>query len=152
MATQLTHYHTDGANRQAQAVLAFVQYLIGDGIEESWNDEFKCYDADIEVARWENCREQGYILSLRSPKYGQNQLNIAFFEHRNTDSICAIKWHQWSLNSLNIDTAEFGEECYSNKWETSYDVSYGEAYKMADWIRDQLINHWVEHADEKRKF
>lgn len=147
MSTSLTHYHSDGANRQAQAVLAFVQYLIGDGIEESWSDEWKRYEADIEVARWENCREQGYILSLRAPQYGRDQLNIAFFEHRNSDNICAIKWHQWGLNTLTIDTADFGDECYSDKYDTSFDVGYGEAFKMAEWIVDQFTTHWVEHAN-----
>jgi hypothetical protein len=144
------HYHADGANRQAQGVLAMFQYLLCDGIEDSWNDDFKCYDAKIEVARWENCREQGYVLSLRAPRWGSNQLNIAFFEHRNTDGICAIKWHQNTLNSPTIDTAEFGDECYSNKYDTSYDVGYGEAYKMAKWIHQEFVHHWREHASDER--
>lgn len=149
MSTSLNNYHNDGANRQAQAVLAFVQYLIGDGIEASWDDEWKRYTADIEVARWENCREQGYILYLNAPQYSSNQLNIAFFEHRNSDSICAIKWHQWGINSLTINTADFGDECYSDKYDTSYDVRYGEAYKMATWIVKEFTTHWRKNANKK---
>ena len=68
------------------------------------------------VARWENCREQGYVISLRLPTYSK-QLNIAFFEHRNTDSICAIVWEQRTLNSPTIETAEFGD-VYKTKWDT----------------------------------
>ncbi len=87
--TNVLHYHNDGANHQAQAALAFFKYLLGDGIESSWNTEYKHYDADITVARWENCREQGYVLMLT---VGREQLIIAFFEHRNVAGLCAIKW------------------------------------------------------------
>jgi hypothetical protein len=149
MSTSIFSYHSDGANRNAQAVLAILQGLLCDGIEESWNDEFKRYDADIKVARWENCREQGYVISLTAPRWDGSQLNIAFFEHRNSDNICAIKWHQFTLNSPTIDTAEFGDECYSDKFDTSFDVSYDQHYKMADWIHTQLVNHWVENANKE---
>ena len=73
--TKLEDYLKDGANRQARATLMFLQ---GDAkIEESWNTERGTYDAEIKVARWENCREQGYIVSLRNEN--REQLNIAFF-------------------------------------------------------------------------
>ena len=133
----LNQYLKDGANYQARAVLAYLQ--MHDGIEDSWNSEFKTYDARIEVARWENCREQGYIVSLRNENH--DQLNIIFFEQRNSDSICAVKWEQSSLNSLNIYTAEFGD-VYKTKYEVSYDVGYGRPVKMAEWIWSELENHW----------
>jgi len=142
MSTNILHYNEDGANKQAQATLAFLQYFIGDGIETSWNSEYHCYDADIRVARWENCREQGYVVTLRSKDYKQ-QLNVAFFEHRNSDSICAIKWFQNTLNSPTIHTADFGE-VYKDKYDTSHDVGYGEAAKMAEWVKNQLELFWTE--------
>jgi hypothetical protein len=150
MSTDVLHYHSDGANRQAQAVLAMFQYFLCDGIESSWNDEFKHYDARIDVARWENCREQGYVLSLR-PRYsfGGKQLNIAFFEHRNSDDICAIKWHELTMNSPTIDTANFGDECYSDKWDVNKSVGYGKAAEMAEWIFDQFEAAWEEMSADK---
>jgi hypothetical protein len=117
----------DGANYQAKAVLAWI----------------KGHDVmfDTTVGRWVNGREQGYVLSktisLGKGK-GINQLNIAFFEHRNSDSICAVKWKQVSTNTINIDTAEF-EEVYKNKWDVSYTVSRGEIVKMAEWIMAEFI-------------
>lgn len=142
------HYHADGANRQAQGVLAMFQYLLCDGIEDSYNEEYNCYDAEIKVARWENCREQGYILSLNAPRYSSNQLNIAFFEHRNHDGICALKWEQYALNTINIDTIKDG--AYESKWDSDYEVKYGEAFKMAKWIHKEFTNYWRDHANDKR--
>ena len=135
----LKNYLEDGANYQARATLMFLQRDAD--IEESWNDQLERYDAELKVSRWENCREQGYVVSLRNEK--REQLNIAFFEHRNSDSICAIKWQQESINALTIHNAEFGD-VYKNKYDTSKSVGYGEAYEMAEWIIEQFRMHWIK--------
>jgi len=135
--TKLENYLEDGANYQARATLMLLQRDAN--IEESWNDEWKRYDAEIQVARWENCREQGYVVSLRNKK--RDQLNIAFFEHRNSDSICAVKWQQESMDTLTIDNAKFGD-VYKDKYDTSHSVDYGKAYEMAEWIIKQFTEHW----------
>lgn len=136
--TKLENYLEDGAGYQARATLMFLQKDAY--IEESWNDEWKRYDAEIQVARWENCREQGYVVSLRNKK--REQLNIAFFEHRNSDIISAVKWRQESINTLTIDNAKFGD-IYKDKWDVSHSVSYGEVEEMAEWIIEQLREHWI---------
>lgn len=142
MAASTLNYHDDGANRQAQAALAYFQYLIGDGIEESW--KINRYNADIRVARWENCREQGYVLMLRTNDYSK-QLNIAFFEHRNSDGLCAVKWEQRTMNSPTIDTANFGE-AYTNKNAVSFGVKHSEVVKMAEYLCNEFINFWKENS------
>jgi len=136
----MRNYLDDGASAQSKAVIAMVQQ--SPDIEESWNKRISDYDARIEIGRWENCREQGYILSLRDEKY--NQLNIAFFEHRNSDDIHAIKWVQHSTNTISIDNAVFPDGIYSTKYDTSFVVGYGEIVKMADWISEQLQQHWID--------
>lgn len=143
MATRLLDYQSDGANRQAQAALAFLQYLLGDGIEESYNNQFNRYDADVRIGRWENCREQGYVLMLRTNDY-KKQLNIAFFEHRVADCLCAHKWEQSTMNSPTIDSADFG----ANGYVSDCDVKHGEVVKMAEYLRDELINFWTENHEE----
>jgi hypothetical protein len=130
----------DGANYQARAVLAYLSRP--DGIETSWSDELKRYLAEPQVNRWHNCREQGYLVSLRSYDL-RRQLNIAFFEHRNSDGICAIKWEQVSINPITIDSAEF-KGVYADKWDTSHDESYGKPAEMADWIFEELTKFWNE--------
>lgn len=130
--------NSDGADAQAQATLA---YLSGrDGIEKSWCSDKSRYMADPKVSRWENCREQGYVVVLRSEDY-KRQLNIAFFEHRNSDNICAIKWEQKTMNSPTIDTAEFGD-IYKDKYDVSKSLSEGCPSDMADWIYEQLEDFW----------
>lgn len=135
MSVFLKHYMQDGANYQARAVLAVLQHH--DGIESSFKDGQ--YKAEIYVSRWENCREQGYVVSLRNDN--GKQLNIAWFEHRNTDSIHAIKWVQKTINAPTISTADFGD-IYKDKPDTSHMVHYGEYNNMAQWIWEQLTNHW----------
>jgi hypothetical protein len=134
----LYEYMQDGAYPSAKAVLAYLQQP--DGIEESWDDEKRRYMAEPKVARWENCREQGYIVSMRSSTHN-HQINIAFFEHRNSDTICAVMWEQVALNTLTIDTAEFGD-VYKDKYDVSHGVDYEEASAMASWIEKQLIEFW----------
>jgi len=121
---KLQNYMDDGANHQAKAVLAFMQ--VHDGM------------AQPEVARWENCREQGYVISMKNEN--GDQINIAFFEHRNTDSICAVEWKQNTTNAPTIDTAVFGN-VYKDKFDVSHRVGYGQISEMANWIWSRLEAH-----------
>ena len=136
--TEIQNYLNDGASFQARATLMYLQQLFP--LLDSWCDEEKRYMARTLVARWENCREQGYIVSMRNKNH--NQLNIAFFEHRNSDKIHAIRWEQGSMNSLTIDTADFGDNIYTDKHDTSFSVPYGNVAEMADWIFDEFNDFW----------
>lgn len=135
--TKLNDYLQDGANFQARAVLMILQAF---SIEDSWSAEHNEYLAVPKVSRWENCREQGYVICLTSINF-KRQLNIAFFEHRNSDSIHAVMWEQSTINSPSIDTADFGG-IYKDKYDTSYSVGYCEIKNMADWIEKQLSDFW----------
>lgn len=137
----LHEYAQDGAGHSARAVLAYLQMTFGDGIEESWNSEHKCYKAIPRIGRWENCREQGYVIRMRG-KTANRQINIAWFEHRNSDEICAIIWEQSTINSPTIDTAEFGD-VYKDKYDISHSVKWDRAADMAKWISDELNRHWL---------
>ncbi len=140
----LEHYLLDGANYQAKAVLAYIQPFCN--IEESWNEQFHVYNAKHEVGRWENGREQGYVITLIS---NSKQLNIAFFEHRNSDSVCAVRWEQnITLNPPTIDTAEFGKK-YKNKYDIDFEVSYGEVVKMSEWIINEFKEWWIKQDQNK---
>ena len=134
--TDLNCYLQDGASSQARAVLMMLQDMT---IESSWNEEGNYYRGKPSVGRWENCREQGYCVMLVADN--REQLNIAFFEHRNSDSICAVKWVQNTINTPHIDNAEF-KDIYKDKFDISFSVDYGEIVKMADWIEKELINFW----------
>ncbi len=137
--TALKNYLKDGAHYNARAVMVLLQSYDFEGGEPT-------------IARWENCREQGYVVSLTSKNYSR-KLHIAFFEHRNSDEICAVKWEQNNLiNSPNIDTAEFGDKVYKTKYDISHSVSYNQCYDMAQWIRTELVDFWNQTKDELNNF
>lgn len=136
---KLNDYMNDGANYQAQCVLACLR---NNTIEESYNAEHSEYDAQIDIGRWENCREQGYVAMLY---IGGHQLNIAWFEHRNSDGICALEWEQTTINAPTIDTAEFGN-VYKDKWDVSKSVGCYEFIKMRDWIMERFTEHYLKYC------
>ncbi len=141
MSTDYDKYNNDGANFQAKCVLAALQAR--DLVDDSYCQTRRKIEAEPKVARWENCREQGYVIFLRSKRF--EQINIAFFEHRNSDQIHAVMWEQVTTNSPNIQTAEF-KDVYKDKYDTSFCVDYLEVDKMANWINEQLNAFWVrEH-------
>ena len=78
-----------------------------------------------------------------SNKDHSQQLNIAFFEHRNSDEICCVKWLQHSFNSLTIDTMNTKGSVYSNKWDVTKVFKYGEIIQCADWIAEEFKQFWL---------
>lgn len=143
--TPIKHYLQDGANRQARAVMCMLQDF---SIESSWDSERRIYKAEPRIARWENCREQGYVITLWSEN--RKRLCIAFFEHRNSDSICAIKWEQEGINSPTIDTANFNGACYRDKWDVSKSVLAGGIAEMADWITEEMSKWWETNLPKEQ--
>jgi hypothetical protein len=131
-----------GPDHSATAVLAIVRKIMGEGIHQSYDNEKSDYLALPQVAEWYNGRECGYIIHMRSRNFAR-QINIAFFEHRNSDSLCAIRWEQTSMNPLTIETMD--KDCcfYKNKYDVSKSVAYNEQYKLAKWIVDELCGFWV---------
>ena len=143
----LFQYMQDGAGAQSRAVLAHIQRR-GE-LENSWSDLTKTYQASPEVGRWMNCREQGYVIYMRSKHYDR-QLNIAFFEHRNSDSICAVKWEQNTMDAPVLELSNFGD-VYKDKWDVSYSVAYSEYSKMGDWIINELEEFWEDSKVKKEE-
>lgn len=127
---KLKNYLQDGAGYQARAVLMHLQS--------------HTEDMDVEVGRWENGREQGYIVRIPSKSWVGPYLNIAFFEHRNSDDICALRWHQTDINMPNITNATFeydGERIYSTKHDVTKGWGYCSYVEAAEWIAEELKKH-----------
>lgn len=137
--TELKNYIQDGANYQARAVLMLIQGLLDEDC-----------DSYTTVARWENCREQGYVISASNKSY-KNHLNICFFVHRNSDGLCSVKWFQRTINSPTIDTAKFigigNKPVYKDKFDTSHESRYLECVDMAKWIVKELTQFINEEGD-----
>ena len=98
-------------------------------------------------ASWMNGRERGYVVSMGSqPMRSGEQLNIAFFEHRNSDRICAIEWIQKTMNPPTIDSAEF-TDVYRDKYDVSVSFGPDQQLEMAEWIHGRLKAHWETTHD-----
>jgi hypothetical protein len=48
---------------------------------------------------------------------------------------------------LTIDTADFKNEVYKDKYDVSVSFKYNQAYELSKWIFDELTKHWI--GDEK---
>lgn len=139
----IRNYLQDGAGAAARGVLCILQGLIGDGLECSWNKDFKRYEAEIKIVVWIEGRQKGYCVYLRNPE--KEQMNIAFYEQCNSDAITAIKWWQGTSYPPNPDNANQKE---MTGFGTNYilkTVSYKSHYEMADWIFTELNRHWVKN-------
>lgn len=151
---EVEKYMNDGANWQAQAVLAYVR-AYEYGIKDVYNPYLR-HDSEksekfkellslfkIEVGRYENCREQGYIFSLR-PFFGKH-CNVAVFEHRNSDSLCLIKFKGGFLNT---PTWEDVWKDKADKWDIDKTFKCGDITGCGEEIIS-IFNEFISDEIEK---
>ena len=139
----INFYNNDGANWQAQAVLAYLRTYAHEFIEETYDNERGCYDATISVGRFENCREQGYIVSVR---YKGQQRNYAFYEHRNFDTICVVKFDQQTN-----DTPTLEDVCDKMEDKYDYTISFkcGQILECGEWIGGDIKDFIIDIIEEE---
>jgi hypothetical protein len=140
--TDIKSYLEDGANWQAQAVLACVRHYT-----ES------CFDSDEEdkavvlVGRYENCREQGYIITLTRNRC-QSLMSYCVYEHRNSDSICVQMFHANFMNAPSIDDVFYGKR---DKWDIDKRFDCGNIYDCALFIVKDMATRWEEFVRNKQE-
>lgn len=122
-------YLDDGANWQAQAVLAYMRDQKSHALDGTWNKESHRYEAELYVGRYENCREQGYIFSIR---YKLEQRNYAVYEHRNSDNLCVVVFDGLSINTPTLD--DVCQAMGDNKYNYTKGFSYGSITECGDYI------------------
>lgn len=123
----------DGANYQAQAVLAWLRGRIYE-VQNATVDNKGC-DFDVDVVRYNNYREQGYIVSLYNTKKDCST-HYAFYEHRNSDSICIVKFKK---NNCLTPTEENVWNSMEDKYDYTKSFGYGKVKECAEWIIDDMI-------------
>lgn len=142
----------DKINKQVKAVLA---YLMGTDLSFSWDDNEKEEKCNAEVFLWLNGRERGYCISFRE-KYSYGEcLNIAFFEHRNSDNICILRWESdRGFFNHATEEADIFEKAYGGggKYDVYKSFKYGEAAKAAEFIMKEAELWWKKtFPDDKNK-
>lgn len=128
----LRSYMEDGANWQAQAVLAYMKANYEWAVDPSWDDERKAYDAEIFLYRYENCRENGYIFSLR---FDDAQLNFAVFEAANSDDIFVLINNEVFFDTPN---ASVMRKTYKSKYDCDISFKVGHIVECGNYIVNEM--------------
>ena len=143
--TQIENYMHDGANWQAQAVLAYLREAKSNTINETWNEEYHCYDAEVYVGRYENCREQGYIFSVM---YKGKQRNYCVYEHRNSDQLCVVVFDAISNGTPSKELV--WDAMGDNKWNFTKAFGFGEIVPCGNYINKD-IKEFINKVQESNK-
>ena len=138
-------YMDDGANWQAQAVLAYLRSLKNHAIDKTWNLEYHRYNAEFNVGRYENCREQGYIFSIQ---YKGEQRNYCVYEHRNSDDLCVVVFDGLTINTPTLDMVS--DAMGDIKWNYTKAFGCGQIMECGDYIIDD-VKKWIDKIIEKKK-
>lgn len=128
----IEHYMNDGANWQAQCVLAYLRRH-GNGVVEdlTWNKENKWCDGELRVGRCENCREQGYVFTIT---YGVKQLaHFWVYEHRNSDDLCVVEFEGFFINTPTINNIPM-----KDKYDTTKEFPCGDIVDCGNWIIERI--------------
>lgn len=141
----IENYINDGANWQAQSVLAYLRVTKNDAIDKTWNKKFLKYDASIEVSRYENCREQGYIFSVRYNK--GKQRNYCVYEHRNSDDLCVVVFDGVTINTPTLEMV--CDAMKGSKWNYTKAFPCGQIMECGDYILDD-VRKWIDKIIETR--
>lgn len=138
-------YMEDGANWQTQAVLAYLRSLKNHTIDETWNLEYHRYNAEFNVGRYENCREQGYIFSVQ---YKCEQRNYCVYEHRNSDNLCVVVFDGLTINTPTPDMVfnAMGD----SKWNYTKAFPCGQIMECGNYIIDD-VKKWINSLVENNK-
>lgn len=136
-------YMHDGANWQAQSILAYIRSISFFATDLAWNKEKHCSDAEIQVGRLENCREQGYVFTIM---YNYKQIaHFWVYEHRNFDSICVVEFEGTFINTPHIDQVPMKDK---HDYTKSFD--YGKIVDCGDWIVNRM-KELLSKAIEKQE-
>ena len=141
----IENYMNDGANWQAQSVLAYLRVTKNDAINKTWNKEFCKYHASVEVGRYENCREQGYIFSVQ---YNGEQRNYCVYEHRNSDDLCVVVFDGLTINTPTLDMVI--DAMGYNKWNYRKAFPCGQIVDCGDYILDDM-KKWIDGLIEGKE-
>lgn len=139
-----------GINEQGLCVLQYLSNISPDFAERSNGlslVEFYTYP-------WYNGRERGIVISMSSNFLSGKVLNIAIYEHRNSDELCCLKWETdtiyWNhpLEDVNIfDKAYKGK----GKFDTDATFPYMSIKECGDWVYTTFKEFYLENHTYKNK-
>ena len=128
----IEHYMNDGANWQAQCVLAYLRRMANPMVEDlTWDKEKRWSEGELRVGRCENCREQGYVFTIT---YGVKQLvHFWVYEHRNVDDLCVVEFEGTFINTPTINDIPM-----KDKYDITKEFSCGDIVDCGEWIVERI--------------
>ena len=136
---EIKSYLNDGACWQAQAALAYLRNMEETIIDASWSEDAGAYLGRIYVGRFENCREQGYVFSIKILNHPDKQGNWVVYEHRNVDYAVVFFFNGVTTNTPNLEQVC---EKMGSKWNVTKDFGY-DIMEMLNWLEKDMTK-WVE--------
>ena len=139
----IREYLNDGANWQAQAVLAYMRDYIScveDVVKQKCKDKNLFYKA--RVGRYENCREQGYVFSIQVG-FG-NERHYAVYEHRNSDMLCVLISNGLCMDTPNVDFMWKDRGENASKYDYNKGFDYGDIMECGEWIINDMLEWAIE--------
>ena len=134
--TRIENFINDGDNWQAQAVLAYVR---GHILEIDYDD------FTARVGRYENLREEGYVISIRVE---DNERHYAVYQHRNSDKLIVLISNGMCMDTPDVDFMWKDKGVNATKYDYDKSFPYGEIVRCGEWIIDDILD-WIEDLMEK---
>ena len=108
----------------------------------------------VKTSRYHNCREQGFLWSMCKgslPNFsdGAPQINFVWYEHRNSDQLCCIKWTGKVKIPLDgsITYQVIPEEAFPDKYSYTASFRYYKFEEAISWWADELQD-WYDKIKE----
>ena len=106
----------------------------------------------VETSRYHNCREQGFLWSICKglvPNLGAPQINFVWYEHRNSDGLCCIKWTGAVKTPMDgsVSYRAIPDEVYPDKYSYTKGFHYFDFRKAIAWWADELRD-WYDEIKE----
>lgn len=136
--TQIDYYLHDGANWQAQCVLAYLrsQWELAQDVELN-GPEARAFLSHVSlyVSRYENTREQGYTFSLQFIGEDATAVHYTVFEHRNSDRLCILKN---SFDETNVPSVSDIWKDRQDKYDIDKDFPCGDILPCCKWLIEDM--------------
>ena len=98
------------------------------------------YQIEIRCKPYMNARERGFVLEIRQGigfDLIHDPVCLAFFEHRNSDALCCIRWTptfpRWSYSAEDIP-----ESVYPDKWSVTKSWDYMDLTGAYEYVLDVI--------------
>ena len=94
------------------------------------------YQIEIRCKPYMNGRERGFVLEMRKG-IGCDPVCLAFYEHRNSDALCCLRWTPTFPREC-YSASDIPEEVYPNKYTTTRDWRYRDLQGAGEYVLEVI--------------